>query len=125
MDQAAAVVARFNDCITGQDLEGLGRLMSPDHRFTDTAGTTLQGQRASLEAWSRFFITFPGYQNVFSIVSARGNEVAMAGASVCPGHPELEGPAVWAARIEGTTIAEWRVYEDAPEIRERLGLPRA
>lgn len=106
MDDGAAVAIRFNGRISEGDLDGLARLMSEDHTFTDTAGTEVIGRAACLEAWRGFFEAFPGYRNVFEAVSGEGKEIAIAGQSLCPGHPELEGPALWTAVVHGDQVVK-------------------
>ena len=51
-------------------------------------------------------------------------------ASVCarpfrytPTEPLLDGPAIWTAEVRDGKVAVWRVYEDTPEVRARLGIP--
>ena len=34
----------------------------------------------------------------------------------------LDGPAIWTARIEDGKVSEWRLYEDTPANRARLGI---
>lgn len=122
MNDGAAMAIRFNERISSGDLDGLAQLMSEDHTFIDTAGTEVIGKTACLEAWRGFFEAFPEYRNVFEAVSTKGNETAIAGRSFCPGHPELEGPALWTIVVHGDQVVKWRVYEDTAEVRLRLGL---
>jgi ketosteroid isomerase-like protein len=120
----AALVTRFNDCINSRDLDGLGRLMSDDHIFIDTAGDAVTGKPACLEAWSGFFEAYPSYRNIFDSVREKDGLVTVTGRSECPGHPVLEGPALWTAVVEGGQVAQWRVYEDTSETRMQLGLKK-
>lgn len=122
MNDGARVAVRFNECINAGDVYGLARLMSEDHRFIDSAGTVVMGQAACLDAWRSFFAGYRGYRNVFEAVSARGKNVTVSGYSTCPGHPELEGPALWMAVVDGEQVLEWRVYEDSAAVRRRLGI---
>ena len=122
MDGASAVVVSFNDCITARDLDGLAGLMSDDHVFIDTAGDSVTGKRACLEAWRGFFDAYPGYRNSFESMGVDGSVVTIIGHSECPGVPILEGPALWTAVVSGNRVAQWRVHEDTAEARARLGL---
>ncbi len=56
---AVAVVLTFNEAINARDLAGLFGLMTDTHRFIDSAGTTIDGKRACVDAWRRFFGAFP------------------------------------------------------------------
>ncbi|HEY9368834.1 nuclear transport factor 2 family protein [Streptomyces sp.] len=116
------VVVRFNDRINAQDVEGLALLMSGDHVFVDSAGSRIEGRQACIEAWRGFFAAFPDYRNVFTSMRAAGDLVTVEGRSVCT-QPALAGPALWTARASGRQLAEWRVHEDSPANRLRLGLP--
>jgi hypothetical protein len=71
-----------------------------------------------------FFGAFPGYRNVFEAISGEGKEITIAGQSFCPGYPELEGQALWAAVVHGDQVVKWCVYEDTAEVRQRLGLAK-
>jgi hypothetical protein len=60
-----AVVTSFNEAINAQDLVRLDELMTEAHRFVDSAGATIDGRGACLDAWRGFFAAFPDYRNVF------------------------------------------------------------
>ena len=115
------IVLRFNDGINLRDIDGLASLMTDDHAFIDSAGTTTRGKDHVLAAWRGFFQSVPDYKNVFERVMAKGNVVTVVGRSTCSYAP-LDGPALWVARIEDDKVAEWRVYEDGPETRTQLGV---
>lgn len=117
--EPAAVVVRFNGGINGRDLGALARLMADDHTFIDAQGGVVSGRRGCLEARRGFFASFPDYRNVFESLAARGEVVTVVGHSVCSA-PSLAGPAVWTVRIRDGRVAEWRVHEVAPQVRERL-----
>ncbi|MBO0684304.1 MAG: nuclear transport factor 2 family protein [Candidatus Dormibacteraeota bacterium] len=116
------VVVRFNEGINGRDLEALARLMSDDHVFIDSVGERVEGRQPCLAAWRGFFGAYPDYRNELgSIVLASSGVVAVTGRSVCS-EPALDGPALWTAKVRGGQVSEWRVYEDRPETRARIGL---
>ena len=117
-----SVVVEFNEGINGRDIDVLARLMTEDHVFIDGAGDRVDGRRRCLDAWRGFFGAYPDYRNEFaSVVSASGGTVAVTGRSVCS-EPALDGPALWTARVRDGRVGEWRVYEDTPETRARIGL---
>ncbi|WP_258803613.1 nuclear transport factor 2 family protein [Pseudarthrobacter sp. NS4] len=122
MNDYSALLTRFNDCINTGDVGGLAELMSDEHTFIDTGGVAIRGKDACLNAWRGFFLAHPTYRNVFVAFSANDEAVSVSGYSVCPGHPELDGPALWSAVIRGGRFDEWRVYEDTPEARRTLSL---
>jgi ketosteroid isomerase-like protein len=119
---AAPTVARaFNDCINARDLAGLTALMTDDHTFVDSEGSTTTGRDACVEAWRGFFASFPDYCNVFDTVTSEGDSVYIAGRSECS-EPELAGPALWRAVVHDGRVAHWQIYVDSPHARSELGL---
>jgi ketosteroid isomerase-like protein len=121
-DDPESVVVRFNEGINGRDLGVLARLMTDDHVFIDSVGGSVDGRQPCLDAWRGFFGAYPDYRNEFeSMVLASSGMVAVTGRSVCS-EPALDGPALWTAKIREGRVCEWRVYEDTPETRARIGL---
>ena len=119
-DDPQQTVQRFNDCINARDLVSLERLMTENHAFVDSTNAMLRGKAAALAAWREFFQLFPDYQNVFERMTTDGTTVKIVGRSKCS-DSRLEGPALWTATVEDGKVAEWRVHEDLPENRRRLG----
>jgi ketosteroid isomerase-like protein len=113
------VAVRFNERINARDLAGLATLMTDDHTFIDTAGTSLAGKGACLAAWRGFFEGFPDYRNVFTSFTTHDDVVTIVGRSECA-EPSLAGPALWTATVRDGKVAEWHVHEDTPETRRRL-----
>jgi len=120
-DMQKVIALQFNECINNRDIHGLAILMADDHTFIDKANQAVQGKEKVVEAWQGFFALFPDYQNIFERVKERFNLVAISGYSTCP-EKQLDGPALWTAKIKSDKVAEWRVYEDTPENRKRLSL---
>jgi len=105
-----SVVLAFNDAINRRDISSLGRLMASNHRFIDSARSTVTGKLACLEAWRRFFDAFPDYRNVFdSLHSPSEGVVEVLGRSECS-VPALTGPARWRARVKNGLLVEWQVF---------------
>src|SRR5262245_41672122 len=115
------VVLEFNECINNRNLQGMSSLMTEDHVFIDSNNDAHRGKELMIKGWGDFFNQFPDYQNHFSIVECREDQVFVIGRSTCSYEP-LEGPALWTAKVEDGLIAEWRVYLDTIENREKLGL---
>jgi len=116
------VVMQFNECINNQDIERLADLMADNYVFIDSSDDVYARKENQVHGWASFFDRFPDYTNHFSIIDSRGNRVFVIGHSTCS-HEPLDGPALWTARIENDLVAEWRVYLDSPENREKLKLP--
>jgi ketosteroid isomerase-like protein len=119
-DHQQTIALQFNDCINSRDLDRLAALMTDDHTFTDSASASVHGKERVVEAWRGFFALFPDYRNIFKRIEARDQLVAIMGRSTCS-EPQLDGPALWTAKIRGDQVAEWRVYTDTPANRTALG----
>lgn len=116
------VVLQFNECINNQDINNLSPLMSDDYVFIDSSDDVHSGGKESMvKGWAEFFSSYPDYRNHFSRIESRENLVLVIGHSTCSYKP-LDGPALWTAKIENDLVAEWRVYLDTSENREKLNL---
>lgn len=117
MTDAVAVVRSFNDAINRRDLPALTELMSPGHRFVDSAGVTVDGRDACAEAWRGFFESFPDYRNIFEAAEDHGDGVVtVTGHSRCSFAP-LAGPAEWRAVVSGGRVDVWQVADPSdPEV---------
>ena len=111
----------INDCIGRRDITGLSSLMTDDHVFIDTANNSISGKNCCLAAWKSFFAAFPNYRNIFHQVLIVGDHAVIVGHSVCADR-RLVGPALWTAKLSGTLVAEWRVYEDTTANHAHLGV---
>ena len=116
------LAADFNAAINAADVDALAALMSDDHRFVDSAGGSVSGRPACVEAWRGFFADFPGYRNTFADLHESGGIVTITGRSDCPGQPALTGPAIWRATIVESRVTEWRVYDDTAVNRAQLDI---
>jgi ketosteroid isomerase-like protein len=117
----ASIVVRFNDRINARDIDGLAGLMSDDHAFIDSAEGRVVGKPDCVAAWRGFFAAYPDYRNIFDAIDARPDLVVVTGRSVCA-DARLAGPAIWAAKVRGGRVTEWRVYEDTPDTRALLAV---
>jgi hypothetical protein len=97
--------------------------MTEDHVFIDSSDEIHQGKEFMVKGWTRFFNNYPDYQNHFALLESRGDQVLVLGYSTCSYVP-LDGPAIWTALVRDDQIAEWRVYLDSRDNREKLNLPQ-
>jgi ketosteroid isomerase-like protein len=114
------IALQFNECISNQDIEGLGRLMTEDHVFIDRDGNTTRSKESMLRSWSKFFEMFPDYKNRFERVQSRDNVVFMLGFAYWSEKNQYDR-AIWIASIENDLVAEWRIYHDTEENRKEFG----
>lgn len=120
MEQEDTVIA-FNEAINNQDIEALSSLMSEEHTFIDTAGTSFAGKKGSVKTWKGFFEAFPDYKNYFEKIIKADDKVIVIGKSSCS-YSDLDGPAIWTAKVKEEKVTEWRVYDDSTENRISLGI---
>jgi limonene-1,2-epoxide hydrolase len=122
-------VHRFVDRINAQDIIGLTALMTPDHRFVDSLGTTVEGRARMVEGWRQYFQMVPDYHIDIARSFADGAEVALLGAAggtysrggQVSSTDAWQTPAAWRAIVRDGLIAEWQVYADNEPIRQRMG----
>jgi ketosteroid isomerase-like protein len=115
------VVLQFNECINNRDLQGLSELMTEDHVFIDSSDDIHRGKEFMIKGWNDFFNKYPDYQNHFSTLESRDKLVIIVGHSTCSFKP-LDGPALWTAMVDNDLVAEWRVYLDTVENRNKLNI---
>lgn len=120
-DEQIDIVLQFNEYINKQNLDGLAALMTDDHTFIDSANNIIHGKEKMLEAWSRFFELFPDYRNIFESFELQNDFIVITGHYICS-DKQLNGPALWTARVKDNKVAEWRVYKDTSESRKQLDI---
>jgi hypothetical protein len=96
--------------------------MTDAHTFIDSDGNVVSGRDEVLNAWRGFFDAFPDYRNDWSKLTPVGSTLIALGRSICSTEPALDGPAIWMATTADDKVSEWRVYEDTPTNRRRLGI---
>lgn len=114
-------VLLFNECINNRDIAGLVRLMDDNYTLIAHGHVDTKDKETGRQAWSAFFKDFPDYKNNFTRVESVKDFVAIAGHSTCS-NDNLNGPALWSARVIDDLVAEWQVYEDNEENRKELGI---
>ena len=122
-----AAVVSFIDCINRGDLDGLGALMSDDHRLVVFDEPAVVGRAANVEAWKGYFSSFPEYVIYPRHVTADGPRVAVLGATTgshlgLPDEEELQLGVIWVADDADGVLSSWHVVEDTPEARRRYGV---
>ncbi len=116
-----SIALRFNECINARDLTSLGEMMTEDHVFIDIPGEVHKGRDMMVPGWFSFFRNYPDYRNNFTQIKMKEGLVVMVGFSECS-HDQLDGPAIWTAKIRDGLVAEWRVYDDKEEVRKELSI---
>ena len=119
---AKHIAISFVDAINSQDMEALNTLMGDKHIFVDAQGNFYQGCTQLRQAWREFFRSFPNYKMYVEQIIENDNMVVLIGCasgdySACPKDDETwHLPTIWTAKVEGTTVQEWRMYADTSSI---------
>ncbi len=114
------VIKVFIAAINTKNLPELSALMTEDHTFIDSAGSSVTGREKMISAWQSFFKMFPDYEIRVETMLTDGVTVAIFGRS-CKTYygkrgliPEnrIEMPAAWKAIVENGKVKSWQVYAD-------------
>lgn len=134
------VALAFVERINLGDVSRLLELMTEDHEFVDMAGDSFRGLALMQEAWTDYFRLFPDYEIQVETTSVNGDSVVLVGRSdgslSAAGRralrrpdgslpDDLQGRAIWTARIRDGRVAQWRICVDTPTVRSCLGLAQA
>ena len=115
---AEKVVLWFVDAINHADINRLATLMTPSHTFVDSDGSTIIGQAAVLDGWSRYFSmvrdyritvheTFSSRKTVILVGKATG---AFTGDNQSGSENRWTVPAAWRAVTEANQVAVWQIF---------------
>jgi ketosteroid isomerase-like protein len=114
-------VLAFISSINARDADGLGELMSDDHRFIDALGNEVQGKEKMIAGWRGYFEWFPDYwievNEVFAGEAAAAEQTfamfGFAGGSF-KGNSNRSWriPAAWRAIVKDGRISLWQVFAD-------------
>jgi len=111
----------FIDRVNAHDVEGLGDLMSDDHKFIDAHGNEVVGREKMLAGWRGYFQWFPDYYievaDVFAgEVSGDSQSFALTGfaGGAFKGKSDASWrlPAAWRAIVKEGRVTLWQVYAD-------------
>jgi ketosteroid isomerase-like protein len=117
-DSPKSVALQFVEIINAGDSEALMRLQTEDFTLIDMAGDVTRGR----DGWPSYFASFPEYKIHVQQVLTSGNGVAIIGkttGSHVPPEVEEKETVLWTAKIEDGLVAEWRIYSDIAEAKQR------
>ena len=114
-------VLAFIRSINARDADGLGELMSDDHRFIDALGNEVEGKEKMISGWRGYFEWFPDYRievnEVFAGELSEGKQTfamfGFAGGSF-KGNSDASWrvPAAWKAIVKDGCVEVWQVFAD-------------
>jgi ketosteroid isomerase-like protein len=129
MKTSVELVARaFVAAINRQHVEELATLMTPEHRFVDSLGNTVEGREKMRNGWAGYFKMVPDYRIRADEALCEGQVVVLFG--VAEGTYASDGkvtpenrwttPLALRASVDGEHVAEWRVYADNEPLRQLM-----
>lgn len=121
------VVHEFIGRINAGDVEGLGRLMTPDHQLIVFDEAPLAGRDANIEAWHGYASSFPEYLIYPHEIVERNGAVAVIGHTTgshlgLPDEEESLLTLIWVAEVVDGLVRIWRLEPDTAERRAAHGL---
>jgi hypothetical protein len=121
------LVLSFINCINDGDVQTLGRLMTDDHELKVFDAAAVVGREANLAAWRGYVESYPAYVIYPDRIVECAGEVAVLGHTTgshldLPDEEESQLTLIWLAEIVEGAIHSWRLIEDTPTNRQRLGL---
>ena len=121
------VVREFIARINAGDVDGLGRLMTPDHSLEVFDEAPLVGREANIEAWHGYASSWPSYRIYEHAIGRRGEWVAVLGHTTgshleLPDDEEVEVTLIWVADVVDGLVHTWRLEPDTIERRAWYGI---
>jgi ketosteroid isomerase-like protein len=114
-----SVALKFVEVINAGDSKALIELQTEDFTLIDMAGDVFRGR----DGWQDYFSAYPKYKIHVHHVLMSGNAVAIigktTGSHVSPEVEEHEA-VLWTAEIRDGLVAEWRIYSDIEEAKEKV-----
>ncbi|MFW9889758.1 MAG: nuclear transport factor 2 family protein [Candidatus Thorarchaeota archaeon] len=117
-EERRSAVREFIECINAGDAEDLMMHQTKDFTFIDYDGDVTTGR----DDWYSYFENYPEYKIHIDHLLDGGNGVAIIGRTTgCHVGPKVEKnwTILWIAQVRGDLIAEWRIYSNVHEIREK------
>ena len=124
---AVPTALSFVDHINRSDPDGLGALMTVDHRLEVFDEQPLVGRAANIVAWRGYFAAFPDYVVYPERISCAGAVVAVQGRTTgshldLADADELALSLIWLATVVDGAVSCWKLIEDDDANRRRFGL---
>jgi len=117
--EARSAVLKFVSRINAGDPEGLINHQTEDFAFIDYDGNITRGR----DGWHGYFRDYSDYKIHVKHIIMSGNGAAILGETTgCHVGPEVEEiwTILWTAEVRNDLLAQWRIYSDVHDVRERL-----
>ena len=120
IDVAMQLVAALNT----RSSRRVSELITPDCRFIDNTGGTIEGAQAIGAATERFFELDPSFRLEITGKTVRGDDALLSGHSRS-NEPSLNHDTLWRAKVRGRKISEFQSYGTQPvRLSQILAQPR-
>jgi ketosteroid isomerase-like protein len=122
-----ALAVSFVDAVNRADVDALSALMTDDHRLVVFDEPPLVGRDANVDAWRGYVDSYPTYVIHPRQLAEVDGRVAVLGHTTgshlgLPADVEVHQTLIWVVEVAGGLVREWRLVEDDPIARTRLGL---
>lgn len=118
----------FIEDINAHDVDGLGELMSDDHRFIDAHENEVVGKEKMIAGWRSYFEWFPDFSIEVNEIFENSGTFAMfgfaAGAFKGKSDASWRLPAAWKAIVKDGRVTLWQVFADTKIPFESMSEPR-
>jgi len=122
------VTESFVNAINTGNVDKLAELMTQDHMYVDSDGTTYSGKDRMYKDWRDYFSMVPDYQIEILETYSQGNTVVLIG--VAEGTFSQDGevipenhwkvPAAWRADVREEQVAVWQLFVNPEPMRKIL-----
>jgi len=121
-----SVIHSFIAAINAHNPTQLFHLMTEDHLFVDSLGSSIRGRDEMRKAWVAYFYMIPDFTVDVEDVFQRGTDIALFGAAhgtysvdgTLPPENRWKMPAAWRAVVRDGRVAEWHIYADNEPVRQ-------
>jgi ketosteroid isomerase-like protein len=126
------VALKFIEKINEHNPDALAEMMTDDHAFVDSLGSTFEGKETMRGGWGHYFSTFPDFTITCTEILQKGNLLGMFGTASGTYAPDGElreenhwqMPGAWRAVVKDNRIAAWHVYVDNHPVLEIMAANR-
>lgn len=116
----------FIECINKGNLSSLEAMLTQDHTFIDGSGEVHAGRSLMVEGWRSYLHDFPDYLIHVCELFLQAPRVIVVGRTTGshtgqPRAEEILETLIWEAEISGNQVKRWKIFDDTPVVRKRLG----
>lgn len=125
LSESVEIVIRFITAINSHNIDLISKLISDDHKFTDSLGSIYRGKDLMTRGWTNYLKLFPDYKIDIDEIYNDGDKIMFTGKAsgtyladkdTKENHWEIN--AAWRALVINDKIKEWQVFGDNKPVYE-------